>query len=191
MKKVLSLLIIGQISCIFPFMLQSQTNTAQVKPATDACPSWNKKQVTSKVDYFAFLSKRTVPQNPNNFNVPKYQNFNATTSEKKARQTDVETNLVSIKKYDETVLVANNEISTIQSVAKPTTKILEETQPAVIEKDLKETAQDDKGVDVTGAKKEDKKTGLNKTTTHVKREKKHLMKKIRFKRKNATTCPNF
>lgn len=191
MKKLLSLLIIGQVSCISPFILQSQTNTVQVKPASDACPRWNKQQVTSKADYFAYLRRRAVPQDPNNFYFPKYQNFNTQIAAKKAKQTDVEKNNQAIKKYDEPVLNANKEISIIKSVAKNTIKIAEETQSSSVEKNQKEIQEKDKAKYDSSTQLEDKKTASNKIATNIKRENMHSFRNICFKRKNATSCPNF
>ena len=68
MKKTLALLFFAQCICFNTVISQ----TSQVKQASDACPSWSKKQKNTSSDY-ASLSKRSAEKNNSSFSSPKYQ----------------------------------------------------------------------------------------------------------------------
>ncbi|MGZ4036093.1 MAG: hypothetical protein ACXVP4_14630 [Bacteroidia bacterium] len=190
--KTIVRFIICQIACIFPLISQSQTNTAPVKPATDACPSWNKKQpVASKADYFAYLSKRSKTADENNFYTPKYQNYNAANAAaKKQNKSPEETKYVGINQAKAPAIVPEKGKQTVakQPAAEPDKKAEETPEPAITNKT--EEPVKEKGTTVSASKKEEK-NETKKNTPAVHYERKHWLRKIGFRKKRAADCPSF
>jgi hypothetical protein len=83
MKNLIALLFFAQF--ISTNILLSQSG--QVKQASDACPSWSKKQSKTSTDY-AYLSKRSAAKDNSDFSKPKYQSIYAknTTANKESKR---------------------------------------------------------------------------------------------------------
>jgi hypothetical protein len=214
MKKILPFVILIQtVSVSIAF---SQT-AAETKPASDACPSWNKKPVADKADYFAYLSKRPKKQAATDFSTPRYYNFNAvpttaaSSQKRKARGTTENTEVVQTNtpaiiygKQPQPEVPAETPAPGISTPAPVVTenkqipvavvKEKEHVTAPVIE-DKKEVTEEtaapakEKGVSAT-AKKEEKHIDLPKKTAQ-KHTEKHRIKKISFRRKSAAKCPKF
>lgn len=204
MKRTLRLIIVIQLlSVSFVF---SQT-TAPVKPATDACPSWNSKPIADKADYFTYLSKRPKKQDAGSFYTPKYQNFNAaqtTPQQKKGtvvenpdvkqtntpgiiygkeRQADLPNEVIIETKTPEPFILKKKEEIAVQE------KKDKETPPPVAaeKKSAPESVKENGDSDT---KKEEKRIGKTKKIK-MKHSKKHWFKNLCFGKKNASKCPKF
>lgn len=186
MKKILSIIIVCQMFFVFPVL--SQTNTAQVKPATDACPTWNKKQGVSKAEYFAYLSKRSANKETNNFNVPKYQSyFTASNSNiKRQKQADAEIKHTEIIKTKAPVIIPEKENKALELPKENINKTTDNATGTVSDVDNEKLAVKEKKETVSSAKKAD-----NKKSSNVVHIRKHLLKKISFRKKRANSCPEF
>ena len=194
MKKEISFLIVSQIACILPVLSQSQANTAQIKQVADACPSWNKKQLASKADYFAYLSKRPKPQDNNNFYTPKYQNIVANkavpaASSKKQPEPANEEKHIGITKAYAPAIVPEEENKIVKPEEQAINKVPDSAKPDEINKT--EAPVKEKGKAISSSKKENKQTDSNKKMTEIKHQRKHLLRKTGFRKKCAADCPSF
>ena len=184
-------------------MVMSQT--AQVKQASDACPSWNKKQISTTTEY-AYLSKRSAAKDNSDFSKPKYQSIysrrNGNTPVLKKEQTaDALQNPNNESKRQASFAPKEEKNKSSKSIReagikkgeKPET---DETEEAPAKEEKVETVKEKtepvkaKGKDVS-FKQENKTIASTNKNTNVKYQKGHWLKKIGFRKKNAASCPSF
>jgi len=191
MKKALIFLFLAQGSYLTPLLSQ----TIPEKPASDACPNWNKKQVASKADYFSYLSKRNKVADKSDFNTPKYQNFNAVktsspVSSGKQNENTFVSEKTNVEKSEEPIVVSDIKNASSRSVRDTLIHKADKPQPAE-EKKAEPVSPPkpilEKGIAGSGEEKKVVKQNNKKTKHH----KEHWFKKISFRRKTATTCPDF
>ncbi len=195
MKKIPALLFFAQIICFNMVMSQ----TTQVKQASDACPSWNKKQISTSTDY-AYLSKRSAAKDNSDFSTPKYQSIYSRRNGSTPVIRNGQTAAISEKqnaenKKQKTFLPVAEKSKPSRAVREPEIKTEEKAVPVQTDEfPVKENPEPvkAKGKDAASASGAEKKqTAAAKKTSNVTHQKTHWFKKIGFRKKNAVSCPSF
>ncbi len=217
MKRAASILLLGLTVSVKLITAQNTGNTAEVKPSTDACPNWNKKQPESKANYFAYLrkspaankqngssnqyanntyyhpasmnanSERAVPAN--NFSEPRYR---------KTAQTNSRTTTTPVAEPTK----AKDEVKEETKAPAPTSPETKKTEEKVIVPEQK-TIAEKKVADAPVAKTEaaahankpanvtNENTLLKSKRPNVKKDNSVRVKKTKFKKNRAAKCPSF
>ncbi|MCW3085550.1 MAG: hypothetical protein JWP12_2916 [Bacteroidetes bacterium] len=217
MKRAASILLLGLTVSVNLITAQNTANTTEVKPSTDACPNWNKKQPESKANYFAYLRKspaarkqngttnqyagntyyhpvsmntnpeRAVPSN--NFSEPRYR---------KTAQTNSRTNPAPATEPPKVKDEVKEEAKT-PAPAPPETKKTEEKvtvpeQKTITEKKTTDAAPEKTETAVNASKPTNvtkENTVLKSKRPNVKKDKSVRVKKTKFKKNRAAKCPSF
>lgn len=191
---------------LFPVLCFAQTGPqAQLeKPATDACPTWNKKgKATSKAEYFQFLKSNKAKDNrevsyrttPGTY-YSSTRTSNVEPRTERGRRMRTNTNSVINKQVETKTEVLSNESIPEEILEKPSKQIQQEelvVEENTIEK--KELPAKEKNNQVS--KKE--KDGPTVNTEKIKKDTKVAGRKVKrfFTRKNkggkgkAAKCPDF
>jgi len=190
MKKALIILFVFQYTGIVLSFSQGEA----VKPATDACPTWNKKQSTNKLAFYNAANKKSNSKEVKEFSSPKYQYLfpnksqsqaSAALTPKSNRPAGVDADrserttsaLAPKKKKEEPVVEAEKATAIEQKIEIPASNQQEEN-----------VVPTGKGKDATVS---DSKEETTKRVKKTKRERKHWLKKLKFGRKKAADCPDF
>lgn len=202
-RIILTLLLSIGISSKVTVAQNNQKQPAE-KPSTDACPTWNNKSSGSKADYFMFLRKspkaaKTTEiarynQRNKDFNKPVYTSLvpqkaspasepeEKPQEEKPATETDR-----SLEKQKIPAVIPTIAVQTIQ---------IPETQPeppAVpeIKKEKTETTDSNGPFEKTEVKEKDKTKNKHQFFSFHNPERKHWLRKLKFRKKGAAKCPDF
>ncbi len=191
MKKALIILFVFQYTGIVLSFSQGEA----VKPATDACPTWNKKQSTNKLAFYNAANKKSNSKEVKEFSSPKYQYLLPNKSEKQsnaafaskgnrpagidAERSEKIATVTAPKKKKEEPLVEEK---------KATTTLEQKTETPVSNLNEENVVPAGKGKDATV---NDSKEEPTKRVKKTKRERKHWLKKLKFGRKKAADCPDF
>jgi hypothetical protein len=191
MKKALIILFVFQYTGIVLGFSQGEA----VKPATDACPTWNKKQSTNKLAFYNAANKKSNSKEVKEFSSPKYQYLFPNKSQNQSSTAfasrgnrpagvDVErsektTAATAPKKKNEEPVVEEKKAATIQE---------QKTETPVSNPKEENVVPSGKGKDATV---NDSKEEPTKRVKKTKRERKHWLKKLKFGRKKAADCPDF
>lgn len=193
MKKALIILFVFQYTGIVLSFSQGEA----VKPATDACPTWNKKQSTNKLAFYNVANKKSNSKEVKEFSSPKYQylfpnkskNQSSTAFASKGnrpagvdeeRSEKIATATAPKKEKEEPIaVVEEKKAATIQE---------QKTETPVLNPKEENVVPAGKGKDATV---NDSKEEPTKRVKKTKRERKHWLKKLKFGRKKAADCPDF
>jgi hypothetical protein len=190
MKKALIILFVFQYTGIVLSFSQGEA----VKPATDACPSWNKKQSTNKLAFYNAANKKSNSKEVKEFSSPKYQYLFPNKS-----QNQSSTAFASKGNRPAGVDVERSENTTTALVPKKKKEepVVQEEKATAIEQKAEVPASTQKEENVVPAGKgkdatvSDSKEEPTKRVKKTKRERKHWLKKFKLGRKKAADCPDF
>jgi hypothetical protein len=209
---VLKEITMGRKTLIFLFnnlvclnlIAQKASERSDLKPAPDACPTWDNKQTVAKADYF--LSLRTTSktlktneyshynQTNKNFDKPLYAALVKRTNNDRAGQ---EPETLQINNEISTSKKTKEELKSIPSIPFQTTLGMKNNDS---QSDLKLISEERSEKNNTGYCEQEEKNSTtekmqlkkkNKFFNLHKSERKHPLKKIMIKKKHAAGCPNF
>jgi hypothetical protein len=198
MKRIIALLFFAQFICFNAIMSQ----TSQVKQASDACPSWSKKQAKTSTDY-AYLSKRSAAKDNSDFSKPKYQsiygknnssyklkNENAAALAPKEEKPKTTKKPSPVKEGKNMSSKSIREAENKNPEEQKLDSVVETKEPAA-----KEVIEPVKKNEASGksasSQKEKKQINADKNSNKPVHQKTPWYKKLKFGRKNAADCPQF
>jgi hypothetical protein len=189
---------------IYSKEMVAQNNQKQPveKPSTDACPTWNNKSSGSKADYFMFLRKspkaaKTTEiarynQRNKDFNKPVYTSLvpqkAIPEAEPEPQEKKTETKLEQPKERQEIpAVVPTIDVQPVQiTKTQPATPALPE-----VKKEKTETTDSSSPIEKAEVTEKDKKMSKHQFFSFHKPERKHWLRKLKFKKKGAAKCPDF
>ena len=208
MKLQLLILLLFSSTCFSQNNKQAQVE----KPATDACPTWNKKNTkTSKAEYFQFLKSNkakdkrevayTASPSANSYSITRTTSVEPRTA--RGRRAKANSNTASKEESDKLKNKSNEAEDEQEETQAEQKKNVEEEKPEQPQEVVaKETVKEEKAVTAEDAKIESAKTKKDAPAINsekLKKESKIAGRKVKrfFTRKNkggkgkAAKCPDF
>lgn len=204
MSRIIFVIFLNSLVCLSPLCAQNNSQRSELKPAVDACPSWDNKQTVSKADYFLSLRKTSGTSKTNeyaqndqtnkNFDKPRYSSLVYRTSQSHTEPQQVQNNLNDVSMLSEKTREEFTSIPTINFLPAP------EIAHPVIQPDLltiqaKSTEEKPIVKPDEEAESTEIETGQHKKRSNFftinKKENKRWLKKINVRKKNPANCPAF
>jgi len=206
MKVLVFTLLLFPVICF----AQNKQQAQQVKPPTDACPTWDKKSTkTSKAEYFQFLrsnkakDKTTYAANPDGTSYSITRTTSVEPRTERGRRNKVNSSSTVSKKEENRIKAASNEEMKEEESEEVTQVKVEETVAVKETVVVNQEAAEDK-TEIVSKKKEahhakPEKDSPSLNTEKVKQDTKVAGRKVKrfFTRKNkggkgkAAKCPDF
>jgi cell division protein FtsN len=188
---------------IYSGEMVAQNNQKQPieKPSTDACPTWNNKSSGSKADYFMFLRKS--PKAAKTIEIARYnqrnKDFNKAVYTSLVPQKAVPANEPEEEPQEEKSETKIEQSQKIPVVIPPVNiqpLQIKETQPAPpalpeVKKEKTETTDSKSPSEKVEVIEKDKKLSKHHFFSFHKHERKHWLRKLKFRKKGAAKCPDF